>query len=239
MPNLGIAKVRVARRDERSVVTQQFGKAPLQVHRPLYLDGEAQPTIFLKTPSSGLLGGDEHELTVHVENNASLLLRTQACTLVYPGKSQQRINITLDDDASLVFQPHALILAKNAELTQTITITVGSNCNLLISDHWCAGRIAMNERWQFKQFNNTITIQSCDQLIYREHWILEPENVPLQHPLLCGEFVHFKNSYATGSLSIPSAAEDEAIRIWTLSKTGYALQRIASRTTIESHSQSP
>ncbi len=247
MPNLGIARLQVAQRGGRSVVTQQFGKAPLQVHRPLYLDESGQPTVYLKTPSAGLLAGDEHEITVHVEAGASLKLCTQACTLVYPGASKQTIDISIEDGGTLIFQPHALILATDAEFTQRIAITLGANCNLLVSDYWCAGRLAMNEKWQFKRFNNTITIRTADSstnshlsTLYREHWSLEPKSIPVKHPLLCGEFTHFQNTYSCGSLrqannepSTDKAADSTCSRIWDVSKDGYNIRRIAATSVLE------
>ena len=60
-----------------SVVTEQYSQAPLQLHRPLYLDAEIYPTVFLKTPSAGLLGGDKHSLSVHALENSTIKILNQ------------------------------------------------------------------------------------------------------------------------------------------------------------------
>ncbi|HEY9731164.1 MAG TPA: urease accessory protein UreD [Drouetiella sp.] len=266
MPNVGIARLQVAERGGRSVVTQQFGKAPLQVHRPLYLDESGQPTVYLKTPSAGLLAGDEHEISVHIEPGASLKLCTQACTLIYPGASRQTVDIRIGDGGTFIFQPHALILARDAEFVQRIAITLGANCNLLFSDYWCAGRLAMNEKWQFKRFENTVTIQVAVEsdnssvavesdvyrlsTIYREHWSLEPAKVHAEHPLLCGEFTHFQNTYSCGDLRQSNGLDErqgrgvsgvtvnskqlheQPERIWDISRDGYNIRRICAKAVI-------
>lgn len=233
MPNIGIARLQVTQKQDRSVVTQQYGKAPLQVHRPLYLDESGQPTVYLKTPSAGLLAGDEHEIAVHVEKSASLKLCTQACTLVYPGTSKQTVDICIEDGGTLIFQPHALILATNADFSQTINITLGENCNLLFSDYWCAGRIAMNEQWQFKCFRNTITMRAAGKLIYREHWSLEPQSAAVEHPVLCNDYTHFQNTYSCGTLKQNSTDINEpSMRLWNLNRDGYNIRRVVSKSVV-------
>ncbi|HEY9793060.1 MAG TPA: urease accessory protein UreD [Candidatus Obscuribacterales bacterium] len=229
MPNIGIASLNVAVRAGRSVVTQQFGKAPLQVHKPLYLESADHPTVFLKTPSSGLLEGDEHRLRIKVERNATLEIRTQACTLVYPGASRQKIDIVLEDGASLIFEPHPLILARGAKFTQTIAIALAGDCHLLFSESWCAGRIAMNERWKFDSFENTVLIRSNQELIYREHWILHPKLGSVDHPFICGEFTHFKNSYTTGRhRAVHGTGGQEPALSWFLTKPNFSIKRTAA-----------
>lgn len=235
MPNVGLAQVLVETRGGRSVVAQQLGKAPLQVHSPLYLDGANYPTVFLRTPSSGLLAGDEHHLTIRVTKNASLEIRTQASTLVYPGASLQRIEIELEDDASLIFNPHSLILARESSLRQTISVSLKASSNLHYSDHWSAGRVAMkNECWQFEQFINTVKINVEGTLIYRENWQLRPQQFDVRNPLIAGPYQHFRNTYLHGSFvtSVDARRQGDQERTWTLERQGLTIHRHASVKTI-------
>jgi urease accessory protein len=220
MPNLGIAKLRVGCRDGISVVTHQYGQAPLQLHRPLYLEDHNYPTVYLRTPSAGLLGGDIHDLEVGVGRNSTLELRTQASTLIYPGKSQQTIRIKVDEGGKLIYLPHSIILASEAHFTQKVYIELAKGSLLQYRDIWSAGRIAMKEKWQFQYFSNLIEIFVEDELIYREHWNLEPKKISLTHPVLCGEHTEFTNMYHFGpwdfehlALAIPQKSTS-----WCLSK---------------------
>lgn len=221
MPNLGIAKLNVDCRNGISVVTHQYGQAPLQLHRPLYLEDHDYPTVYLRTPSAGLLGGDIHDLEVRIGRDSTLELCTQASTLIYPGKSEQTIKISVDEGGKLIYLPHSIILASEAHFTQRVHIDLAKGSFLQYRDIWSAGRIAMKEKWQFQYFSNLIEITMEDQLVYREHWHLEPKKMPLTHPVLCGEHTEFTNIYHFGpwdfehlSLDIPQKNTS-----WCLSKS--------------------
>jgi urease accessory protein len=192
MPNIGIAELDVVHDGERSIVAKQFGRAPLQVHRPLYLDGASHPTVFLRSPSSGLLDGDAHRITVRVDDGAMLELRTQAACVVYPGASEQMVNIEVGKNARFQFRPHPFILHKGARLRQHVRITLHSTSQLILSDSWCAGRLAMNEAWEFDEFDNCVEIFVEDKLIYRDRFFLRPSACCPAHPYVCEDFKSFE-----------------------------------------------
>jgi urease accessory protein len=220
MPNLGIAKLRVTNRDGISVVTYQYGQAPLQLHRPLYLEERNYPTVYIRTPSAGLLADDIHDLEVHVGPNSTLELRTQASTLIYPGKSQQTLKIQVDEGGKLIFLPHSIILAAEAHFTQKVHIELAKGSLLHYRDIWSAGRIAMKEKWQFQYFSNLIEIAVEDNLVYREHWVLEPTKMSLTHPVLCAEHTEFTNIYHFGPWDFEQLVLDIPLNStsWSLSK---------------------
>jgi urease accessory protein UreH len=196
VPNIGKAELTVTNYGARSIVSKQYGKAPLQVHTPLYLGGSSYPTMFLRTPSSGLLDGDEHQLTVELKENSRLELQTQAATLVYPGKSKQTIHVHCADGTAFKFLPHPLILAKGAVFEQEIVINLSANCRILFADHWSAGRIAMAEYFQFEAFRNHVSIFQNGKLVYCENWCLEPAKLQFRDPLICKDFTHFRTVYS-------------------------------------------
>jgi urease accessory protein len=220
MLNLGIAKLSVDFRGNISVVTHQYGQAPLQLHRPLYLEEHDYPTVYLRTPSAGLLGGDVHDLEVRVGKNSTLELCTQASTLIYPGKSQQTIKISVDEGGKLIYLPHSMILAAEAHFTQRVHIELAKGSLLQYRDIWSAGRIAMKEKWQFQYFSNLIEIVVEGQLVYREHWHLEPKKMSLTNPVLCGEHTEFTNIYHFGPWDFEHLALDipQQSASWCLSK---------------------
>jgi urease accessory protein UreH len=196
--NHGLAELTVHNDLGRSVVIEQYSQAPLQLHRPLYLDGEDYPTVFLKTPSAGLLGGDKHEFSLHALHNSTIKILNQSATLVYPGKSEQTIEIDIAGGATVFFEPCPLILAAGAILTQTVRINMAVGSRLKYIDEWSAGRIAMNECWRFERFDNTIEILVADVLQYRERFVLEPLKNKPDHALIGHDFTRFKSVYCFG-----------------------------------------
>ncbi len=195
---IGLAELTVALLEGRSVVTEQYSQAPLQLHRPLYLDADLYPTVFLKTPSSGLLAGDKHQLSVHACPASTIKILNQSATLVYPGASQQQIEIAIAGGATVMFEPCPLILAADANLTQTVRIEMSPTSRLLYTDEWSAGRIAMRECWQFERFDNTIEIFVGGLLKYRERFVLQPLQFAPADPLIGQHFTRFKSVYRFG-----------------------------------------
>ena len=234
MPNLGLARLSVSSEGTLSTVVDQFSQTPLQLHRPLYLEGASYPTVYIKTPSSGLLGGDEHKIDINVDCGAQLELRTQAATLAYPGRSLLQINLSLADSAKLVFMPHPIILGANSSLCQKVRINLGKDATLNFADTWCAGRVGMQELWQFTAYEYLLEIFQEDTLAYREQWRIAPGEVPLEHPILCSDYTHFASLYQFGESRHFAKSEDltdfktksfEIEKKWSLTKNGNNIHR--------------
>jgi urease accessory protein len=236
--NNGIARLRVEHDGYASTVVDQYSQTPLQLHRPLYLEDASYPTVYLKTPSSGLLGGDAHEIEVAVGANSRLELRTQAATLAYPGESSLDVKILISDGGKLVYLPHALILAEGAKLTQRVCINLEGSASIDYSDTWCAGRIAMHEQWKFDFYDYSLVIFQNDELAYRECWRIEPSFDNLSHAFMCGDYTHFASLYSFGPradnpLDRPPPREWEIEESWFLTRDAGTVSRRCSRVKLE------
>jgi urease accessory protein len=232
--NIGVAKLRVEHDGEISTVVDQFSQTPLQLHRPLYLEEASYPTVYLKTPSSGLLDGDVHEIEVSLGVNSRLELRTQAATLAYPGESSLDIKIHVGDGGKLVYLPHAMILGEGARLTQRVCIKLEGTASIDYSDTWCAGRIAMREQWKFSFYDYHLEIFKDDVFAYRERWRINPSVDGLSNAFLCGDYTHFASIYSFGpsvdcDLELPSPPAWEVGEDWTLTRDAGTIRRRCSR----------
>jgi urease accessory protein len=207
------------------------------------------PTVYLKSPSSGLLGGDEHQLHVDIGANSKLELRTQAATLVYPGLSLLNIHIKIEDGGKLGFQPHAIILGAAAHLRQRVRIEITGDASLIYSDTWCAGRIAMNERWQFESYDYELEIFQNEKISYREKWCISPGIEQLDSPFMCGQYTHFYSLYDFGGTASDSGSlaacvsptnmqtfaenEWEISETWTMNRAGNQITRRCSKVKLD------
>lgn len=192
--------------------------------------------VYLKTPSSGLLHGDEHQIDVCLMAGAQLELRTQACTLVYPGRSRQSLVVKLGKASTFKFQPHSLILASAAELRQRVDIHLSEGASLNYQEDWCAGRIGMGECWQFKSFDYGLNIWQDDDLIYRERWILTPSTQELTSAFICSSYTHFRTSFVFGKRDQsmapeqpPNSAAPGRQKRWIMETAQAKVERFASQ----------
>jgi urease accessory protein len=225
--NRGIAHLQIERRGNRSVVVDQYSQTPLQLSKPLYLDGADFPTVFLRSPSSGLLGDDLHEIVINVADSARLELRTQGATLVYPGSSCLRITIELQGSGGLKFLPHSLILAKGAHLDQSIKVNMSNTSSLVMKESWVCGRVAMGEEWQFHRFDNLIEISEDDHLSYRECWSIAPESENLTHPIICGTNKYFATLFDFGDQHCARSQSNSDTISWSVERGRGRIEREA------------
>ena len=246
MLNHGIARLRTEFRpdENRSVVSYQFGKAPLQVHRPLYLARKNHPTVFFRSPSAGLLDGDIHEIEIDVADGATLELRTQAACLVYTGSSRQDVVIRLGHESKLCFCPQPFILTRGASFTQRLAVDMQESSGLLLKESWSAGRIAMGECWQFEQMDSSIQINVSGKPAYRDRWKLSPETLPADDALVAGGYNAYESLYLFGKEwgECPDVPDDggrlkrqtedstgEAATSWSMNRGGNRVRRLLER----------
>ncbi|MEL7477164.1 MAG: urease accessory protein UreD, partial [Cyanobacteria bacterium J06555_12] len=77
-------------RSGRTVVSHQYSRAPLQWLGPLHPSDRRQ-VLYLRNPNGGLLRGDAQSISVQLEADAHVEIRTQSATRLHPGLSRQDI----------------------------------------------------------------------------------------------------------------------------------------------------
>ncbi len=168
------------------MVCHQYSRAPLQLSAPLYLSAET-PTLYLRNPNGGLLGGDRHQLQVRLEAGASLELRSQGATRIHPGLSEQHQHFSLAAGSCLIYRPHPLIPGRSADYRQETRVDLATDARLLYAEVWAGGRVAMGECWQFQRLESRLRICRDGQPVLWENQRLGPDLSSLSSlPLLGG-----------------------------------------------------
>ncbi|MGK7909934.1 MAG: urease accessory protein UreD [Synechococcus sp.] len=176
--NLGRAELVARERSGRTVVTHQYSCAPLQWLGPLHPSDRRQ-LLYLRNPNGGLLRGDAQSISICLEADAHVEIRTQSATRLHPGLSRQAIDLTLETDSSLVWVNHPSILGTDTEFEQTVNVTLAPGARLAYGEVWSAGRLAMSqefapagaaelEQWRFKRLSNRLRIDRDGAPVLRE-----------------------------------------------------------------------
>ncbi|CAE7563663.1 ndc80 [Symbiodinium sp. CCMP2456] len=112
----------------------------------------------------GLLGGDEVDMAVEVDSNATLTLVTQASTKIYRTNQDlpatQRFSVRIRKGGLLVLAPDPLVPFASSQYSQQMRFTLtpdtdasaGDGASAVIVDWLGAGRIASGERWAFDEY---------------------------------------------------------------------------------------
>jgi len=152
----GVLKITLEKDEakNKTILTQQYSKAPLLVQKALHYD-VANPTmayLFLMSSSGGILQGDRYHVAISVKSNAIVNITTQGATRIYKMDSNyasQFVNIDVDDNSYLEFLPDQIIPYKKSRYFQQVQITSGLDSTIVYSEVITPGRVAMGELFDY------------------------------------------------------------------------------------------
>jgi urease accessory protein len=172
----GFLGLRFERRDNRTVLVQSRFKLPLQVLAPTRL-GDGTLYLMLLNPTGGLVGGD-HLITRIVQGGfTGVCVTTSSATRVYRTASHPAIQQTLirvDEGASLEYLPDHVIPHAGSELRQSLQVEMARESRAIIWDALAAGRVARDERWDFRSFESHTEVLLCDRPLFINRTRINP-----------------------------------------------------------------
>ena len=114
-------------------------------------------TCVLGSYGGGLLGGDQVDVHVEAEADATLVLGTQASTKVYrtnADAARQRIHARVHPGALLVFTPDPLVPFANSAYEGAQRFDLHRGSSLVAVDWLGGGRTLCGERWAFNSYSS-------------------------------------------------------------------------------------
>ena len=161
-------------RGGRTVLTEQYGHAPLRVMRPIgHPSGAA--LVYLLSPTGGVLQGDRYEVSIRVGAGARALFTTQAATKVYGMDGEgasQAIRIHVESDGLLEYLPDPIILYADSDFRQEVDITLDAGARMIYQEIVMPGRIARGERLAFRRFSARLTARDAEGVLLHENAVL-------------------------------------------------------------------
>jgi urease accessory protein len=139
-----------------------------------------------------MVGGDEIELDVQVNNNAIAVLGTQASTKIYKDQTgrgcKQLIRARVADQAILVAVPDPVTCYRDAAFDQTQSIYLAGDASLVLVDWVTSGRRDAGEIWDFSQYRSSIQIYRDEQLQLLDTILLDSNDGALTAEYRLGRF---------------------------------------------------
>jgi urease accessory protein len=187
-----------ARRGARTTLVRSSFTLPLQVLAPLAMeDGSAY--LSLLNPTGGVLGGDQLTSEIVLEPYAHGCLTTPSATRVYRTDNlpaNQDTLIRVGEGATLEYFPDHLIPHPGAALHQSMRLEMAAGSRVLLWEAMACGRIARNERWEFREIVSSVEVLVRNQPV----WLSRTRIVPA---VLAPERLGVAEAYAySGSLAI-------------------------------------
>ena len=149
----------------KTQLAEYFATPPFKVVTlPAYADAWTNGLNAIQMSSSpGLLSGDRIDIQITLAESTALSLNTQAFTRVQAMNegdfAEQNTFIQLEENSRLFYLPHPLVLHKDSAFKQKTFINMQPNSTLIYGEIVAIGRVANNERFEFRQFSSHLKIQ--------------------------------------------------------------------------------
>jgi urease accessory protein len=134
---------------------------PLVVQSPFHPEKDGTCHIYLLHPPGGVAGGDQLDLSFHVEPDARVLMTTPGATKFYRaehGLSTQSMTMNVAQGAVCEYLPQETILFDGANAAIHTHVSLTGDATYVGWDFFCLGRPAADERFVTGQIRQRIDI---------------------------------------------------------------------------------
>ena len=232
----GELRIRAERIGFRTAVVDAYRTAPFHLGLPSDRAGDGSAELIVQGVGPGYLPGDRLAVAIAVGPGASLTVRGQGATKVYPSPleipAEVAVSLSVATGARLVYLPGELIPFRQAVLEQTTTIEVAAGGRLAVGEVLTPGRVAMGEANAFTRLRLDTAARLDDRLVLLERIGLEPARRSLTSPARHGGFAVSGTICLIGhGWELPSAPDLAASVTWAVAEgDGYAMVRLLGPT---------
>ena len=181
----GAIELVVDRQADRSRVRHLYQRQPLRVLSPKPGDGEPL-TAVLANLSGGMVGGDNHEVSVVVESGSDLLVCGQAAEKVYRSTGSDScvsVDAAVEDGGTLEWLPQGTILFDGARLARRTSIDMAAGGRLLAGETLVFGRLGMGETMRSGLLRDHWRVRVGGRLAWADTLLLHDDiATALDHP---------------------------------------------------------
>lgn len=179
----GELRIRAERVGRRTVVVDACRTAPFHVGLPSHRAGDGSAELIVQGVGPGYLPGDRLAIDISVGEGASLAVRGQGATKLYPSPQGvpvvANVALTVERGGRLAYLPGELIPFRQSVLEQVTHIDVGVGGSLALGEILTPGRTAMGEIHQFTRLRLDVRARYNGRPCLIERARLEPAWRPL------------------------------------------------------------
>ncbi len=178
--------------NNKTIIDSMFFTPPLKVIELLYIDGIAH--LILLNVSPGFMKDDNQQISLKICDGSTIKITSQSYEKIHntqDGLARRNANIIVENNASLFYAPLPCIPFKNSNFRANTDIFINDNSRLYYSEIFCAGRISLNEIFDFKKFHITTNIYKNNELIFYDNMKLQPNNMDLRSFCMFDSYTHY------------------------------------------------
>src|SRR5258708_33081452 len=199
-----------ARRGERTVLTRNQHRGPLQVQKALYPEGEGTCHIAVLHPPGGVAAGARLCVRVSLGDESQALLTTPGATKWYRSEgawARQQLHFSVGGGAALEWLPRENIFFDGANVSLQLDVDLSGEAKYFGWDIVSFGRRASGETWRRGKLNMHTHIRCADRVLWSEVANVDAQGGFSQSPVGlaghtgCGTFVCAGSQVSAASLA--------------------------------------
>jgi len=155
--------------NQKTTLSRKLHDGPLVVQKPLYPEGCEVCHAIVVHPPGGIAGGDELNLRVRTEANASALLTTPGAAKWYRSAGPRaKQDVAFDVRGQLEWLPQETIVFDGALAESAYEVDLAADAGLIGWDIVCLGRTGSGERFTRGSYRSTIQVRREGKLLWLE-----------------------------------------------------------------------
>ncbi len=180
---IGALRIRAEQIGSRTAVVDAYRTAPFHLGLPNDRDGNGAAELIIQGVGPGYLPGDRLTIDISVGGSATLAVRGQGATKLFPSPhgvpANAHVSLSVDAGGRLMYMPGELIPFRQAVLEQDTRINVAQGGAVALGEILTPGRIAMGEEYQFTRLHLNVEARNEGLLCLIERARLDPIRRPL------------------------------------------------------------
>ena len=132
---------------------------------------------FLRNVTAGILGGDDYSVRLQAEPGSRVQIASSSATKVLDMPAAGACSsafMLVEAGGRLTWGPHVSILQRGAMLRQSTTIHLSQGASAIVAEVVVMGRLAREERFDFRSYEAELSVRGCGRELYREHYEIVP-----------------------------------------------------------------
>ncbi|WP_244935564.1 urease accessory protein UreD [Paenibacillus glycanilyticus] len=176
-------------------LSDKYHTSPIKIAKSFPL--QEQLAVIVMDSSPGLLAGDRYEMEWQAHDFSHAYITTQSYMKVHPSPldggavgSSICQTFRLGPEAVIEHMPEPVMLFKDARLRSETNVYLESGAVWMQADILCPGRTLRQEKFQYGEFRNSLSVYCKDELIFAQRQRIVPSEHKLAAPGCWEEMTH-------------------------------------------------
>lgn len=180
-------------KDGKTVLDEAYFTAPFKVMQPFY-EKKGFMTAMQLMASAGVMAGDRMELDIRVREHACMEFVSQSYEKIHrmpEGCAMRHTHLSVGPHACLHYMPLPTIPFADSDYRSDMEVELADGTSrFVLCEALACGRAARGEQFQYRKFQNKLSIYQGGKIVYRDNACYEPGRMDMHGYGMYEGFTH-------------------------------------------------